>query len=91
MATKGFTGAAGKRMDALVRELDAEPNKAARIRYETWRETVISRATALFGMVGKKAALDNMKSAQSARLVELLGEVAAVAAAARQSANTTAN
>jgi hypothetical protein len=88
MTVKGFTGVAAKRLNALVRELGAEPARDNKVQYEAWRDLVISRATALFRMVSKKAVLDHLRPAQSQRLNELLGESVE---AARQLASSTAS
>ncbi len=73
MAGKGFVGVAGKRMSALQQALRQEP-QAGTPEHDAWRDTVVSRATALFRMVGRRAALDCMKPAQGGRLSELLAE-----------------
>ena len=90
MADKGLTGPAAKKLAALVRELNAEPSKADQALYVAWRDAVVSRAMALFRLIGKKAVMVHMAKPHAERLAALLGEAAAVASEARL-ASTTAS
>lgn len=74
---------AGKRLASLRSEMSSEPASASKQEHAAWRESVVSRATALFRMVGRKAALASMQPSESDRLLELLGETVAAKVAAR--------
>lgn len=76
-------GVAGKRLASLRSEMSNEPASASEQEHAAWRESVVGRATALFRMVGRKAALDSMPPRESDRLRELLGENVAVSVAVK--------